>query len=617
MRLSKARFKFVLVAISCEVLATAQAGVTLTRLASFNRSNGSKPWGGLVQGADANFYGTTSFGGAYNSGTVFKMTPAGTLTTLYSFRNNSGGAVPSSALTFGSDGNLYGTTRDAPPYFGTIFKITTNGLLTTLVRFAGDNGATPLNGPLIQGLDSSFYGMTVRGGNSSPYDGGTAFRMTAGGALTVLHRFEYSSGDEPYGGLIQATDGDFYGMTSSGGPLGGGTVFRLSPTGAHTPLVAFSYLGATGLNPYSALLQAIDRNFYGTTVQGGESYGNTNSVNSRGFGTIFKLTPNGVFTTLYHFHGTNGAYPNASLVQGRDGNLYGTTSSGGARTNQLFETVTGYAGYGTLFRITTNGVLNTLASLDGTNGSQVLGSLMQAGDGNFYGTTIAGGQFNLGTVFRLNVSSPPMILCPAPAIVECGSPTEMFVRVTSPDGAALTVIWDVNGLTMQTNLVSSGTPPVVADLPLLIDLPLGTNLITVTVNDSSTNAISCSTIFTVVDTTLPVILFAGASPSTLWPPNHQMVAVNITANAADLCGFAHWRIADVKCNESAMGPGHGSTLSDWVITSDQTVNLRAERSAKTGERVYFISVEAIDEGGNVSTQTVLTVTVPSNLGKRK
>lgn len=611
MKLTPSWLKIVLVTIPCLVAVTAQGGVTLDRLASFTGGNGSKPWGALVQCPDGNFYGTTSFGGAHNSGTVFRMSAAGTITTLYSFQQNSGGAVPSAALTLGVDGFLYGTTRDAPPFFGTVFRITTNGLLTSLVRFTGRNGALPLSGALVQGRDLALYGLTLRGGSS---DFGTAFRVTTSGALTTLHNFEYASGDGPHGGLIEAMDRNFYGVTLSGGPLAGGTIFRLTPVGVHTPLVALSYLGTNGMNPYSAPLQTRDGSFYGTTTQGGESYGDPRSVNRRGFGTIFKLTPGGAFTTLFSFHATNGSYPYARLIEGSDGDLYGTTISGGVYTN---ERSSGYTGYGTVFKISTNGHFTSLISFDGTNGTQPFASLMRGKDGNMYGATQLGGQFDLGTVYRLNLSLPPEVACPAAATVECGDAAELIVRVTSPDGDALSVVWFLNGESVQTNLVASSSPPVTADVSLSGKLPIGTNLVSVVVTDTATNSVSCSTTMAVLDTAPPVIHSTVVSPSVLWPPNHQMTPVSVTADATDSCGASTWRIANVECSEPTNGHGDGSTLPDWVITGDHTVNLRAERSGQGDERTYFIEIEAMDEAGNISDRTVVTVTVPASLGKRR
>ena len=594
------------------VVPWARGDVTLSTLLSFDGANGSEPWGGLVQGRDGSFYGTTSFGGAYGSGTVFRMTPTGTLTTLHSFGPDSDGAVPQAGLTLGTDGLLYGTTRDAPPYRGTVFKITTNGVLTTLVRFNGNDGASPWNGALVQGSDGSFFGMTSQGGNTNtyPFGYGTVFMITQNGLFTTLHFFDHTTGDTPYGGLAEGVNGNFYGTTSSGGRLLGGTVFKLTPSGLHTELASFSYRGTNGLDPFSALLQGRDGDFYGTTTQGGASYGDPTSVNGEGFGTVFKITTGGELTTLFSFHGTNGAYPYASLTEGVDGNFYGVTLSGGAFTNQLFPGSGGYAGYGTAFRITTNGVFTSLTSFAGTNGAEVLGNLTLGKDGHFYGTTIRGGAYDLGTVFRLDVSSAPTITCPPSAAVECGNPVEVRVRVNDLDGDPLTVVWELNGEPVQTNTVPAESPTTQADVSLLAELPVGTNLITVAVADSAANTGSCSTEIRVVDTTPPVMLALTAKPNALWPPDHRMVVVNLSAVVVDGCSATTWKITGVRSNEPVHGRGAGKASADWTIIDDHTLQLRAERSGLGADRVYTIEVQASDDAGNLSEPRTLTVRVP-------
>jgi len=525
-------------------------------------------------------------------------------------------------LVQGADGDLYGTTLFGPNSRspGTVFKITTNGVLTTLFSFTGINGAQPWNGALIQGSDGFFYGTTESGGISGiPLGGGTIFRISASGVFNSLFSFDITSGITPYGGLVEGRDGNFYGTTSSlggaGGSLASGTVFKITPHGALTPLALF--WGTNGYSPFSAVIQGKDGNFYGTTTQGGASYGNLNSVNGQGFGTIFKMTPNGALTTLFSFSGTNGSYPYASLAQGNDGNFYGVTLSGGAYTNQLFPGSGGYAGYGTAFRIATNGTLTTLVSFAGTNGAEVLASLTLGKDGKFYGATQKGGEHDRGTVFRLSIPSPPVIRCPAPTIVECGSPMEMTVQVSDPDGDALSVLWQVNGQPVQTNTIPPSNQPTDASVSFSADLPPGTNVIVVSVTDDATNSASCSTTIIVVDTTPPVILSAAANPNVLWPPNHQMVRVYVNALVADACGSATWKIVSVHSNEPVNGPGDGNTSPDWVITGDHSVSLRAERSGAGAGRVYSIKIQASDAAGNLSELRVVTVRVPKSQAQRR
>jgi uncharacterized repeat protein (TIGR02543 family) len=251
---------------------------TLTTLWDFCSQNdctdGGGPQAGLVQGTDGNLYGTTSTDGNYGYGTVFKITPSGALTTLYSFCTQSDctdGATPVAGLVQGTDGNFYGTTSSGgAKNEGTVFKITPEGTLNTLYSFTGGtDGATPVAG-LVQGTDGNFYGTTFSGGVGS----GTVFKITPEGTLNTLYSFGGGrDGWGPDGGLVQATDGNFYGTTSSGGTTNEGTVFRITPAGTLTTLNSFD--GADGAEPQGVLVQATDGNFYGTTVIGGTNHDGT------------------------------------------------------------------------------------------------------------------------------------------------------------------------------------------------------------------------------------------------------------------------------------------------------------------------------------------------------
>jgi uncharacterized repeat protein (TIGR03803 family) len=343
--------------------------------------DGGFPNGGLVQGSDGNFYGTTNSGGAAGEGTVFKITPTGVLTTMVSF-NGDNGNTPTAGLVKSSDGNFYGTTLyGGSGGVGTVFRITPAGVLTPLVSFNNANGSNPWAG-LIQGTDGNFYGTTYGGGSGGF---GTVFQMTPSGVLTTLFPFGPGGGERPEAGLVQGTDGNFYGTTHAGGSgdLNGGTIFAMTPAGALTTLVSFN--GLNGLVPYVAdLVQGSDGNFYGTTYGGGSMF--QSGVSD---GTVFKMNPTGTLTTLVSFSGTNGQYPYAGLVQGSDGNFYGTTINGGGDSD------------GTIFKITPAGVLISLASFNGVNGEAPYAGLVQGSDGNFYGTTGYGGTSDEGVIFEL------------------------------------------------------------------------------------------------------------------------------------------------------------------------------------------------------------------------
>jgi uncharacterized repeat protein (TIGR03803 family) len=399
----------------CVIGTAALSAQTYTALHAFGAPpDGANPYAGLVQGTDGSFYGTTYGGGANNfcdgyngCGTVFEISPSGTLTVLYSFCSQdvegtcADGALPYAGLILGTDENFYGTT-----YFGgvngggTVFKITASGTLTTLHSFGASetDGAFPLAG-LIQGTNGKFYGTTFSGG---AYDYGSVFEITPGGILATLHSFDVSDGRGPRGGLVQGANGDLYGTTETGGVIyDDGTVFKITPSGTLTTLHSFD--SRDGEYPYATLVQGTDGNVYGTTLAGGTNCGEDDQC-----GTVFKITPGGMLTTLHNFDGTDGFDLFSGLVAATDGNLYGTTEDGGG-------------GYGSIFKITPSGTLTTLyafctsgeGGFNCSDGQYPYAGLVQGTNGEFYGTTYGGGLDSgecyensygyCGAVFSLNV----------------------------------------------------------------------------------------------------------------------------------------------------------------------------------------------------------------------
>ena len=411
------------VVLTCVATVIASPSQTLTTLLSFDYSNGAYPqYMSLVAGSNGDLYGTTYGGGASSAGTVFEITPSGALTTVYSFcaqPNCSDGQAPDWGLVKAASGNFYGTTVEGgvkgycpASGCGTVFEITPSGALTTVYSFCAQpncsDGQSPA-GTLLWTSSGALYGTTQLGGIiSSSCNGscGTAFSISAGGELTTLHSFDGTDGSEPLGGLVQAQDGDLYGTTFNGGAndncptVGCGTVFKMTTGGAVTTLYSFcSQSNCTdGATPYAGLAQGGDGDFYGTTVAGG----NTTPYWTGGAGTVFKITPAGELTILHTFTGTDGAAPSAALVQGSDGNFYGTTQYGGTNNS------CGSGGCGTIFRMTPEGTLTTLYSFcaEGypcTDGDLPAGGLVQISDGEFYGSS-GGGAHDDGTIFRLIVS---------------------------------------------------------------------------------------------------------------------------------------------------------------------------------------------------------------------
>ena len=405
--------------------------------------------GGVIEGSDGNFYGSTVPFPVISGGTIFKLTPAGTLSTLHTFcpemDPNRGhcldGSGPGGVIE-GSDGNFYGVASSGGANFepgggtaGTAYMITPSGSLTTLYSFCAQldpktekclDGENP--GRIIEGSDGNFYGTTLSGGAKAfggGQPGGTVFKMTSSGALTTLYSFCSKvdpstavclDGEQP-AGLIEGSDGNFYGITFVGGQFdrttdSGGTVFQLTPSGTLTTLHSFcSESNCVDGDRPVGLIEGSDGNFYVSTIGGG-AYDD---------GAVIRLTPSGTLTILHSF--CSRGNPNIhqcldgtspyGVTEGSDGNFYGTTRAGGKFGNQNSD--------GTAFMLTPSGKLTTLYSFCSQrdantfgclDGSLPNGGVIEGRDGNFYGTTDFGGANGapgFGTVFKLAVSFPAQV----------------------------------------------------------------------------------------------------------------------------------------------------------------------------------------------------------------
>jgi uncharacterized repeat protein (TIGR03803 family) len=402
----------------CIAAAIASPAQTFTTLASFDGTDGERPFAGLVQGTNGNFYGTTTSGGANSSGTFFEITPTGTLTTLYNFCAQPGcsdGWGPL-GLTLAADGTFYGITEYGEINFegndtGTIFEITPAGQLTTIYSFCFPQQCAkkPENpvGTLVRGRNGDLYG-TASGGGSGE-EGGAGFEITPAGKLNTLYGFcsqpTCPDGEEPTG-LVLATNGNFYGTTFGDGQFRGcapicGTVFEMTPAGELTTVHNFcTQTDCTdGYGP-SSLLQARNGNLYGVTSGGVHNPGCPPYF---GCGTVFEITPAGKFTTIYTFcaqancaDGTNAF----SLLQATDGNFYGTA-----------ETFVGDAG--SVFKLAPTAEVTTLytfcSQANCADGASPVTPMLQGTDGALYGTTVAGGTDNDGVVFSLSVGLGPFV----------------------------------------------------------------------------------------------------------------------------------------------------------------------------------------------------------------
>ncbi len=382
------RICFSLAALFAAARPGCAASLTITVLHSFNLSDGSAPEAPLLQASDGNFYGTTIGGGDDGNGcvqtcwgTVFKLTPQGRLTLLHTFATRdipTDGCQPWGGLTEGSDGYLYGTTFGGGagpcPSAGTFYKVSKTGQFQTLHVFCCTDGGNP-QGPLVLGSDGNFYGTTT-----APVAFPHVFRITPAGVLTTIKNL-YATGVGTPSGLVQASDGNYYGVGSGG-------VYRITPLGGFSPLYFFGAQKGDGIGGSGSPIQASDSNLYGFTLEGG----------AFGAGTVFRIGLAGDYQKIHDLSGpSEGWYP-VGLLQASDGNLWGITSN----TDRVY-------GGGAVWSITTGGALLQSTLLTRPTGIDSGGPLIQGTDGKLYGTAAGGGAFGYGTVFVVDAGLPPRL----------------------------------------------------------------------------------------------------------------------------------------------------------------------------------------------------------------
>jgi uncharacterized repeat protein (TIGR03803 family) len=434
------------------------------------------PSGPLVQGRDGALYGTSQVGGQHKQGTVFKISPAGQMRVVYSFCtqvNCTDGSVPYGGLTLRANGHFIGTTSIGGSGglgsggYGTIFDISDTGTLTVLYNFTGGvDGSLPF-GPPIYGGDGGFYGITDAAGGPSAC--GTIYKITSGG-FTLLHDFDNTDGCVPTGALVLGTDGNLYGATDIGGTgtgSGAGVIFQSTPSGTVTVLHDFG--GGPDANPTSPLVQGGDGNFYGTTTVTGAGPG----------GSVFQITPAGNLTFLYTLNRTtDGSGPVNGLGLATDGNFYGVTEQGGSSNNPNCHAF----GCGTLFQVTPGGSFSVLHNFDFITGDIARGAPFQHTSGVLYGNTATGGSATTGSCG----SSP---VAPCGVLYSWSASLLAFVSFV-PDRGKVGSFVEIlgQGFTSSTTVSFNGTPAtatVVSGTYLKATVPSGATTGFVTATTSS------------------------------------------------------------------------------------------------------------------------------------
>ena len=581
--ISRGALALTAVLMSAVITAQSAPAQTFTVLDDFNSTDGGDASATLVQATNGNLYGTTPEGGAAGAGNIYYVTPSGTLTSIYSFclqgtppSDCPDGYRPLPALIQASNGDLYGTTLGGGAnHEGSVFKITTGGSLTTLYSFCSLSGCVDgiqPYGPLFQASNGDLYGTTSFDGANSGW--GTIFKMTLTGKLTTIVNFAYTpGGNMPAGGLIEATNGDLYGMTPTGGGYGDctyscGTVFKITAAGKITYLHNFCFLSgcADGGSPQGALIQASNGNFYGTTSVGG----------ANGYGTVFEITPAGKLTTLYSFCSVSacadGSSPRSTLIQATDGNLYGTTEYGG----YFYSGPDGYCGAsygcGTMFEITTAGKLTTLYSfcaISGcTDGFFPTSGLTLDTNGTFYGATPVGGTINCpaegggcGTLFSLSTGLGPFVA---------------LRTISGKEGSKIGILGQ--GFSGSSVVEFGGTPASTIVLT-------GATFITATV---PAGALTGSVTVTTGSTTLTSSLPFSVLPTITSIPSSGSVGTPVAIEGTGL----------TQTTKVAFG---GVKATSVTVNSDTQVTADVPTGAKTGK------IAVTTQGGSTTSKTTFTV----------
>ncbi len=464
MRSTTLAFALSLVAFSLAFSGVASAA-SFTVLHSFGGPEGETPAAPLVQGSDGFLYGVAAHGGDFTvlapdgGGTAFRIDSRGTFTTLHAFGGLEG-AVPNSLIQ-GRDGSFYGTATyggqpalsSLEPGFGTVFRMDAAATVTVLHVFAAnDAGAHP--GPVVQGADGALYGTVSGGVGAAGHFPGYVYRLDpATGAFRHVHDFVIGDGENPTGPLFQAADGFFYGTTNEGGSWNTGVVYKVDALGNFALLHSLSpFYPGEGSEPKSGVIQASNGLLYGTTELGG--YG----------GEIFRMDAAGNFSVIHRFdaYASDGWKPVSGVIEARDGFLYGTAPIGGMP-------VTAPARYGVVYRIDKDGAAGVVHTFTGPDGARPQAAVVEGADGGLYGSTVVGGAFGLGVLFRIDVAASP----PPPTLP---TPTGLTVNpATVVGGRTSTATVTLSGAAPPGNAVvalASGDSSTVS-VPATVTVPAG------------------------------------------------------------------------------------------------------------------------------------------------
>jgi len=581
-------------------------------LITFDGQNGRLPEAGLILANDGNYYGVTYDGGANGFGEIYRLIPVGdpitsfTQTVLYSF-GSTGGQNPMGGLVQGTDGNLYGTTySDAANSSGIIFQYDlTTQTLTTLHVFTGSS-VTPsdLKHPeaaLIEGVDGYLYGTAHGGSGVESITNGGIFRISKGAAganYAILHSCNTSETtstadcQSPIGALVQASNGDFYGMSYSGGINGDGDVFRITSSGTFTDLLDFSSETTSPESPYGNLVVGTDnKTLYGVTYAGG----------ANADGTFFSFIDNGTTgtaTVQYSFAGKSDAgKPQAGLILASDGNYYGTSEAAGGNSD------------GTVWMSTSAGVETLLYPFDypgvATDGSTPLANPIQGADGQFYGTASIGGTSDYGTVWQVIPASTlanPITITVSPTTIAVGSTATLTYSSNIAYGDTMSQCFATSADSEWTGIKT--IKPTATTLSLK-PANGGTYVYTITCGGSQTASVTLTVTGTTKTATTTAV---SAAPTTLSVGNTVTLSAKVTGTSGTPTGTVSFYYGSTLLHTSTLSAGTGSYTASTTGLPAGSYEISATYSGDANNDASSTTTDAKVMLTNNTTSTVLTVT---------